>query len=345
MARPLRLDIPDGTLHVWNRGVNRADIVFDDADRERFVNLLPEVVRRFGWIIHEFMLMTNHFHLVVSTPYPTLSRGMKWLEQKFAQQINRRHDRVGPLFQGRFKSQLVEKGTYLLGLLRYVALNPVRAKMVQRPEEYRWSSYRWLAGFETAPEWFKPGPVLDQFGPDVESQLREFRKFVDAGAGITRAPWRDAVGQILIGSERWVESMRSVIESKPRSTDHPAMQRYASRPRPAKIVEVVAEVFETTPEEVRNSHGTAERRVVAWLGCYEAMARLGAIGTVLRLRSTSRVSELIARCDRDVRKAEYKHLRIAIDRCLDLLRRDLKRVMPVHREFYPAASPHAASPP
>jgi hypothetical protein len=142
--------------------------------------------------------------------------------------------------------------------------------------------------------------VLSEFGPDLASQHREFRKFVDAGAGITRAPWLDAIGQVFIGSEQWVESMRSLIESKPRSTDHPVMQRYASRPRPAKVVEVVAEVFETTPEEIRNTHGTIERRVVAWLGCYESMVRLGAIGTVLRLRSTSRVSELIAECDRDV---------------------------------------------
>ncbi len=345
MARPLRLEVPDGTYHVWNRGVNRADIVFDDRDRERFVDLLQEVVRRFGWIVHQFMLMTNHFHLIVSTPDPTLSRGMKWLEQKFAQHINRHYDRVGPLFQGRFKCQLVEKGSYLLELLRYVALNPVRAKMVERPEEYRWSSYRWLAGFEKAPEWFQPGPILESFGPDLDTQQRELRKFVDAGAGITRAPWKDAVGQILIGSEAWVESMRSVIEAKPRSTDHPAMQRYADRPRPAKIAEVVAEVFETTPEGIRSSHGTVERRVVAWLGCYEGQARLGGIGTVLRLRSTSRVSELIAECDRDVDRPEHKHLRIAIDRCLDLLRRERKPVMPRFQEFYPAVSPYAGSPP
>jgi hypothetical protein len=139
--------------------------------------------------------------------------------------------------------------------------------------------------------------------------------------------------------------MRPFIESKPRSNDHPAMQRYVARPRPAKIVEVVADVFETTPEEIRNSHGTVERRVVAWLGCYEGQARLGGIGTVLRLRSTSRASELIAECDRDVDRPEHKHLRIAIDRCLDLLRRDMKPVRTVHREFYPATSPHAASPP
>jgi REP element-mobilizing transposase RayT len=345
MARPLRLEVPDGTYHVWNRGVNRAEIVFDDRDRQYLLDLLPEVIRRFGWVIHQFMPMTNHFHLIFSTPDPTLSRGMKWLEQKFAQFINRRYERVGPLFQGRFKYQVVEKGSYLLELLRYVALNPVRAKMAERPEEYQWGTYRWLAGFEKAPKWFDPGPILESFGPDLATQQRELRKFVEAGAGITRAPWKDAIGQILIGSQRWVESMRSLIEAKPRSADHPAMQRYAARPRPAKIVDVVAEVFETTPEEIRNSHGTVERRVAAWLGCYEGQARLGAIGTVLRLRSTSRVSELIAECDRDVDRKENKHLRIAIDRCLDLLRREMKPVMPRFREFYPSASRYAASPP
>jgi hypothetical protein len=88
-----------------------------------------------------------------------------------------------------------------------------------------------------------------------------------------------------------------------------------------------------------------ERRVVAWLGCYEAMSRLGGIGAVLRLRSTSRVSELIAECDGEVDGKECKHLRIAIDRCLDLLRRDLKPVAAQHHELYPAASRFAAAPP
>src|SRR5512140_1070475 len=270
MARPLRMEVPDGIYHAWNRGVNRADIVFDDRDRQFFVDLLPEVIRRFGWIVHEFVLMTNHFHLIFSTPDPTLSRGMKWLEQKFAQHINHRYGRVGPLYQGRFKAQLVESGSYLLTVLRYVALNPMRAGMVERPEEYRWSSYRWLAGFEEAPAWFKPGAILESFGPDLATQQREFRKFTEAGAGITRAPWLDAIGQIFIGSQEWVESMRSIIESKP--------------------------------------------------------------------RSTSRVSELIAECDRDLDRKEHTHLRIAIDRCVELLRREMKPVMPRFREIYPSAS-------
>lgn len=345
MARSLRIERSDGTFHAWNRGVNKGDIVFDDADRQYFFDLLPQVIRRFGWIIIEPVLMSNHFHLVINTPEPTLSRGMKWLEQKFSQHINRRYGRVGPLFQGRFKHSLVESGSYLLELLRYVALNPVQARMVERPEDYPWSGYRWLAGYETPPDWYEPGAVLDDFGPDLATQHHEFRKFTEAGADITRAPWRDAVGRIFIGSEAWVESMRRLIESKPRSTDHPIVQRYAARPRPAKIVEIVAGVFETSPEAIRASHGTIERKVVAWLGCYESMSRLCAIGTVLGLRSTSRVSELIADCDREVSLPKNKNLRIAIDRCLDLLRRDMKPVMPVLREFYPSISPHAVSPP
>ena len=187
--------------------------------------------------------------------------------------------------------------------------------------------------------------MLGAFGPDLESQQREFRKFTEAGAGIARAPWRDAVGKIFIGSQAWVESMRGLIESKPRSSDHPIEQRYAARPRPARIAEVVASVFETTAEQVRTSHGTIERRAVAWLGCYEGMARLGAIGTVLGLRSTSRVSQLITECDHDVGLPEHKHLRIALDRCLDLLRQQRKPVTLAFREFYPSISPRAVSPP
>ena len=346
MARPLRIEVPDGIFHVWNRGVNKADLVFDDHDRQFFFDLLPKVIRRFGWIIIEPVLMTNHFHLVIKTPEPTLSRGMKWLQQNFAEHINRRYGRVGHLFQGRFKHQLVENGSYLLELLRYVALNPVRAKMVDRPQDYRWSAYRWLAGYEKPPDWYKPGDVLSAFGSDLRTQQREFREFTEAAAvRIARAPWRDAIGRIFIGTEAWVESMRGLIEARPRSTDHPIEQRYAARPRPAKIVDVVADVFETTPETIRTSHGTIERKVVAWLGCYESMARLGAIGTVLGLRSTSRVSQLIAECDRDLGLPEHRSMRTAIDRCLDLLRRDMKPVMPVFREFFPSTSPRAVSPP
>jgi putative transposase len=343
MARPLRPEHPGAIWHAYNRGVNYNDIFFCDQDRLLFLALLAEAVRRFHWILHQVTLMDNHFHLAIETPEPTLSRGMKWVEGKYVQAINRRWGRVGTLFQGRFKAQLVEGETHLLTLIRYIALNPVRAKMVERPEDYRWSSYRALAGLAAAPVWLDPSKTLASFGVDLLSQQRELRSFMEAGAGITRAPWKDAVGQILIGSASWVERMRGVLEAKLRSTDHPAMQRYAARPQPAKLVEVVAEVFQTPADEIRNGHGTLEREVVAWLGCYESMARLGSIAAVLRLRSSSRVSALIAACDRRLGKDE--DLRIAVDRCLDLLRRDLVPVALRHRESYPGAVFHAGPAP
>ena len=135
MARQLRLEYPGAVWHVTSRGNNRQDIYVDDDDRLMFLGLLAEAVRRFRWIVHAYTLMTNPFHLVIETPVPTLSRGMKWMNGKYAQWFNRRHKRCGHLFQGRFKGFLVEKESYLLTLIRYVALNPVRADMVKRPED------------------------------------------------------------------------------------------------------------------------------------------------------------------------------------------------------------------
>jgi hypothetical protein len=232
----------------------------------------------------------------------------------------------------------VEKNSYLIELMRYIALNPLRAGMVERPEDYRWSSHRAAAGYEPAPSWVRNEWTLAQFGPDLKTQQREYRQFVDAGAGIERAPWEDAVGQLFLGSAEWIAGMRERIEAKPRSSDHPSMQRYAARPRPARIVETVAEVFDTPAEEIRSGHGTVERRVVAWLGCYESMSRLGSIAVVLRLRSASRVSALIAECDRDL--GLDATLQMKVDRCLDLLRRDLVPVPVSHREFYPGTPSH-----
>lgn len=339
MARPLRLEHAGAVWHVHNRGNNRADIFFCDEDRLLFLALLEETVRRYHWSVIQYVLMTNHFHLMVETPEPTLSRGMKWLCQVYAQRLNRRHGRSGHLFGSRFTSHLVEKNAYLLETLRYLALNPVRAGIVARPEDYRWGSHRAAAGLERVPAWLQTRWTLEQFGSDRTSQRREYRKFVDAGGGIERAPWENAIGRIFVGSAQWVEEMRGMLEGKPRSSDHPAMQRYAARPRPARVVEAVAEVFETTPEAIRAARGTRERRVVAWLGCYESMARLGAIAATLRLRSTSRVSALIAECDQEL--ARDALLRAAVDRCLEILRRDLVRVATIHREHYPSVAMQA----
>src|SRR5947207_5482356 len=124
--------------------------------------------------------MTNHFHVVVQTPEANLSRGMHWLNTKYVVWFNRRYQRSGHLFGGRFKAFLIDKEAYFTTVLRYVVLNPVRAKMVKGPEDYRWSSYRATAGLESAPDWLDLGAALGAFAPPSELAHEYYREFVAA---------------------------------------------------------------------------------------------------------------------------------------------------------------------
>src|SRR5512135_2237813 len=140
MARPLRIEYPGALHHITARGNARKRIYKNDADREAFLETLRDVVKRFGWVCHAYCLMDNHYHLLIETPEGNLSRGMRQLNGIFTQRLNRRHGRVGHLFQGRFKAIVVERESYLLELCRYVVLNPIRAGMVTHLERYPWSS-------------------------------------------------------------------------------------------------------------------------------------------------------------------------------------------------------------
>jgi len=326
MARPLRLEHPGAVWHVTSRGNNREDIYRSDEDHLKFLSIFVEAVRRFSWIVHAYTLMTNHFHLVLETPEPTLSRGMKWMNGKYAQWFNRKYQRCGHLFQGRFKGFLVEKQSYLLTLIQYVALNPVRAGMVERPEQYPWSSYRATAGFETAPPWLTTEWALTPFGLDLITQQQGYREYVDAGVGIERSPLDDAIGQLFLGTQGWLEKMRGLVEEKLRCTEHPAEQRLVGRPTVARIIQVVAEVFKKTEDGIRNRNGgDDERKLVSWLGCFEGIERLSGIAAALRLRSTSQVTAMIAQCDRQLGKDA--DLLAKLDRCRELLRTGPDRVL------------------
>jgi REP element-mobilizing transposase RayT len=124
MSRQVRLEYPGALFHVTSRGNARQNIFFDDDDRELYLELLGATVKKFGWILTAYVLMSNHVHLLIQLTANTMSLGMKWLNEKYAQRFNRRHDRVGHLFQGRPKAPLIEKDSYFLEVLRYVVLNP-----------------------------------------------------------------------------------------------------------------------------------------------------------------------------------------------------------------------------
>jgi putative transposase len=300
MARPLRIDIPGALHHVTSRGNERRPIFRSNRDREAFLQLLADAVKRFRWSVTAWVLMTNHFHLVIQTPEANLSRGMQWLNGTYADWFNWRHERSGHLFQGRFKSLIIETGTYAAEVLRYVVLNPVRAKIVARPEEYRWSSYRATAGLDSAPAWLDLAAVYDHFHPDPAAAQARYADYVLARVDSQERLCDQVINGIYLGGEEWAKEMRRIVESRPRSTDHPVKQRSVGRPTVQKVVAAVAEAGAQAKELVRSREGGPLRRLVAWIAWNEGLETLRTIAAALRLRSEGYVSSLIRRCEREL---------------------------------------------
>ncbi len=233
MARPLRIEFPGALYHVTTRGDRRETVYEDDADRERFLALLGEVVGAFNWVVHAYCLMDNHYHLLVETPDGNLSRGMRQLNGVYTQWSNRRHGRTGHLFQGRYKAVLVDADEYLLELTRYVVLNPVRAGMVRAPGDWPWSSYRATQGDVPCPPWLAADAVLSHFGSRRSRARAAYAKFVAEGVGATPV-WEGLRGQVYLGDERFMKRMLART-GRAGDINVPRAQRRASPPRLATI--------------------------------------------------------------------------------------------------------------
>lgn len=237
MARPLRIEFAGALYHLTSRGDRREDIFLDDVDRAMFLEVLAEVCDRFRWVCHAYCLMSNHYHLVIETRESTLSLGMRQLNGVFTQRSNRRHHRVGHVFQGRYKAILVQKDSYLLELARYVVLNPVRAGMVRSVRDWPWSSYRATAGWAEAPDWLFVDWLLSAFGTQRKAAEEGYRRFVSEGRG-ARSPWDDLKRQVYLGDEAFVDQMLAQIADESRLSEIPATQHRA----PPKSLEHYAAV-------------------------------------------------------------------------------------------------------
>jgi putative transposase len=180
MPRPPRLELPGIPLHVTQRGVNRCAIFLDDADRHHYRRVLRDGCRKHEVAIHAFVLMDNHVHLLLSaTRAGCISHALRRAGQTYVQSFNQRHGRVGTLWQGRFKSSLVDSDAYALRVMRYIELNPVRAAMVERPEDFRWSSVHTHLAMAQDPI-ITPHPVYIALGADRCSRATAYRTWLHA---------------------------------------------------------------------------------------------------------------------------------------------------------------------
>ena len=188
MGEKPRLLVAGGIYHVTNRGNNRADIFRDDIDYAVFLRLFAKVVASFGWRCHAYCLIPNHYHLLIDTPEPNLARGMRILNGTYAQRFNGRHSRVGHVFQGPYAAGLIETDRHLLETARSIALDPVRAGLCDRPEEWPWSSYAATVGAQEAPSFLETETLLAHF-----DGAEGFKAFVLADRGERQRPGQDQV--------------------------------------------------------------------------------------------------------------------------------------------------------
>ena len=229
MARPLRIEYTSAVYHITSRGNARERIYLDDEDYGRFLDCLCAVVKRFNWILHAYCLMSNHYHLLIETPEGNLSRGMRQLNGIYTQQFNRRHNRVGHAFQGRYKAILVDKDNYLLELSRYIVLNPVRAGMVKGPREWQWSSYKETTGYGKGISCLTKDWILIQFGRKREESETRYKEFVREGIK-AESPWKEVRGQLYLGDENFINRIKKLIRSKETLKEIPRIQRYITKP-------------------------------------------------------------------------------------------------------------------
>ena len=223
MSRPLRIELAGGLYHVTSRGDRREDIYMGDADRLAWLEILAQVCKRFNWRVHAWCQMNNHYHLVVETVEGNLSLGMRQLNGVYTQTINRTHDRVGHVFQGRFKAILVDKDSYLLELARYVVLNPVRARMVRDTARWPWSSYHAMTGAQPAPVWLHTDWLLAQFSSQRTRAVKKYIEFVRQGVGLPTV-WENLRGQVFLGDDAFLKRMQKHAD-KAGSGEIPRAQR------------------------------------------------------------------------------------------------------------------------
>lgn len=180
MARPLRIQYKGAWYHVMNRGGARQKIFCSEKDYQLFLDLLEESVDLWGIRIHAFSLLPNHYHLIIETPHGNLSRAMRHIDGVYTQRFNRHWKRDGHLFRGRYKSLLVEEDAYLVELLRYIHLNPVRAKLTRKPQNHPWTSHGIYLGGRGF-EWMSTGRLLGYFGKRLSKARRKLHEFVMEG--------------------------------------------------------------------------------------------------------------------------------------------------------------------
>jgi len=262
MARQLRIEYEGAFYHVTSRGNQKGKIFWEDGDRKMFREIIKRTKERYRYFLHGYVMMNNHYHLLIETPHANLKQIMQNINTSYTVYINRTKKKFGHLFQGRYKSYIVDKESYLVELSRYIHLNPVRAGIVNKPEDYIWSSYRDYLHRGEEDSITNMDDTLFLFSKRRNVAVKKYKEFISAG--ITgNSPLENAVGSIL-GDEAFTERAASHIKVYHDKSEIPDIKRIRKRLEIKDIVKRIADHYDINPEDIlRRKQATVNQRKIA----------------------------------------------------------------------------------
>jgi putative transposase len=265
MARPLRIEYEGAFYHITSRGNERNAIFYEKSDYERFKSYLKEAQERYGYLLHCYVLMTNHYHLLIETPQGNMSQVIHYVNASYTNYLNKKRQRNGHLFQGRYKAILIDHTGYLLELSRYVHLNPVRAHLVERPEEYSYSSYQsYISGKRE--EIIFPDLILGTISRNHKGAARRYRTFVESALGREEeSPLKDVYGGVILGSQQFIKRvLGSLKEAVWQQEDIAQRRELLMILRRDDIMGAIADYFNISRDQLRGN-GTDNRDIAIYL--------------------------------------------------------------------------------
>lgn len=266
MARPIRIEFEGAVYHVTSRGNERRKIFYSKKDYEKFKEYVGEAKEKYGFILHGYVLMPNHYHLLIETPEKNLSKIMHHINSSYTTYTNVKRKRSGHLFQGRFKAIVVDKDSYLLELSRYLHLNPVQAKIAERPEDYPYSSYKTyiLAQGEAL---VTRSTILGMFSTNEAEARKQYKTFIEASVGEdVESPMKKVYGGMILGGESFIKDVLGNIEEGQLEKEAVSHRKALRAPYGTEeVLQAVCKHYGISQNEVTSANGGETRKVCVYL--------------------------------------------------------------------------------
>ncbi|HDO21614.1 MAG TPA: transposase [Nitrospirae bacterium] len=313
MARPLRIEYKGAVYHVTGRGNERRKTYFTPADYQKFIEYIKTARDRYGIILHAYVLMSNQYHLIIETPDAGLSKAMHHIISGYTMYINKKKKRSGHLFQGRFKSVVVEKDSCLVELSRYIHLNPVRAKMAEKPEDYPYSSYPYYITKKKS-DILSTGLILSLHSADRKDAKRRYRDYVESAIGKEiENPCKKVYGGMILGRNPFIkEVLKKLKRQYLQRGDISHRRQLMGRHDMEEIIELVAQECGVTKDDILKGRDREARKAAVYLTKKHTEVTNREIGKRFGGVSYSAVSKVVERTEREME--ENRNMRRRINR-------------------------------